>query len=123
MVSIPNIIGVISCGVVLCLSLSSVTQARHRTEPDPCADRKGGLPGLLKCDVQTQQGIRTITGEVLHINGARLLVRQLDGEEVILHIDLSTQMGVHHIAPGSYIEAKVNEVEHEKYMVSISQAR
>jgi hypothetical protein len=63
----------------------------------------------MKCNAEPQQGIRTITGEVLRINGARLLVKQSDGEEVILRIDLSTQMGVH-IAPGSRIEAKINEL-------------
>jgi hypothetical protein len=116
MVPILKIIGVISCGVVLCLSLSNATEARHRMEPAPCDDR------FVKCNAETQEGIRTITGEVLHINGARLLVKQSDGEEVILHIDLSTQMSGH-IGPGSRIEAKVNEVEREKYVVSISQAR
>ena len=120
MVSILNIIGVMACGVVLCLSLSNATQAGMKH--DSCADRKGELPGLVKCDAETRQGIRTITGEVRHINGARLLVKQSDGEEEILHIDLSTQLGVR-IGPGSRIEAKVNEVEREKYVLSISQAR
>ena len=100
--SIPKIIGVVSCGVVLCLSLSNITQARHRTEPAPCAERKGG--------------------QVLHIKGARILVKQSDGEEVICHIDLSTQMSGH-IGPGSRIEAKVNEIEGEKYALSISLAQ
>ena len=122
MISIPKIIGVISCGFVLCLSLSTVGQARHRMGPDPCADRKGGLPGLVKCDAETRQGIHTFTGEVLHINGARLLVKQSDGEEVIFHIDLSTQIGGH-IGPGSRIEAKVNEVEGEKHALSINLAQ
>jgi hypothetical protein len=40
MVSIPKIISVILYGVVLCLSLSNITQARHRMEPAPCDDRK-----------------------------------------------------------------------------------
>ena len=61
----------------------------------------------------------TIRGEVLHINGARLLVKQTDGEEAIFHIDLSTQMSGH-IGPGSRIEANVNEVEGKKYALSIS---
>ena len=120
--SIPKIIGAVSCGVVLCLSLSNITQARHRTEPAPCADRKGDLPNVLKCDAETQRGIHTIRGEVLHIKGARLLVKQTDGEEAIFHIDLSTQMSGH-IGPGSRIEAKVNEVDGEKYALSISLAR
>jgi len=123
MVPILKIIGVISCSVVVFLSLSNITQARHRMEPAPCDDhRKGGLPDLGKCNAETQQGIRTITGEVMHINGARFLIKQSDGEEVILHVDLSTQMGAH-IRPGSRIEAKVNEVEGGKYAVSISQLR
>ena len=122
MVSISKIMGVISCSCVLCLSLPNVTQARHSVEPAPCADRKGGLPGLMKCDAETRQGIRIITGEVLHIKGANLLVKQPDGEEVILHIDLSTQTGIH-IVPGIRIEAKVNEVEGEKYALSISSAQ
>jgi len=122
MVPILKIIAVISCSVVVFMSLSDITQARHRMEPVPCDDRKGGLPGLVKCNAETQQGIRTITGEVMHINGARLLIKQADGEEMILHVDLSTQMGAH-IGPGSRIEAKINEVEGGKYALSISQVR
>ena len=122
MVSIPKIIGVISCSVVVCLSLSNLTQARHRMGADPCVDRKSGLPNIVKCEAETQQGIRTITGEVLHINSPKLLVKKSDGEEVILHIDLSTQLGIR-IGPGSRIEASVNEVEGEKYALSISKAR
>ena len=37
MVSIPKIIGVISCSVVLGLSLSNATQAAGTMTPDPCA--------------------------------------------------------------------------------------
>lgn len=131
MMPIPKFIEVLSCGFTLYLSLASVTYAAaSATKPgapsdavvrvkhtDPC-----GHPNLVKCDVETQQGIRTITGEVLRIKGARLFVKQSDGEEVVLHIDLSTQIGVH-IRPGSRIEATVNEVEREKYALSIRQAR
>ena len=49
--------------------------------------------GIEKCGAGKQQGIRTITGEVLHINGTRLLVKQTDGEEVIDQINLSTKIG------------------------------
>jgi len=122
MVALPKIIGGISCGLVLCLSLSNVTQARDRMGPDPCAERRGSQPNHGKCDAETRQGIRTITGEVLHIKGANLLVKQSDGEKVTLHIDLTTQTGIH-IVPGIRIEAKVNEVEGEKYALSISSAQ
>ena len=119
MVSIPKTIGVISCGFVLCLGLFNAAQAVESTRTDPCAERKDGQPDPVKCDKERQQGIHTIRGEALHINGARLLVKQTDGEEAIFHIDLSTQMGGH-IGPGSRIEANVNEVEGKKYALSIS---
>ncbi|HEY6262926.1 MAG TPA: hypothetical protein VIW47_15125 [Nitrospiraceae bacterium] len=76
----------------------------------------------MKCDAEPQQGIRTITGEILHINGGNLLVKQSDGEEVILRIDLSTQTGIH-LAPGIRIDAKVNKVEGETHALSIAQAQ
>ena len=120
MVSIPKIIGVISGGFVLCVSLSDVSQARHRLGSDPCVEGKG--PGIQQCGVDRRQGVRTITGEVLHINVAKLLVKQSDGEEVIYHIDLSTQIGGN-IRSGSRIEANVNEVEGEKHALSINPAR
>ena len=50
MVSIPKIIGVISFSVVLGLSVSNTTQATGTMGHNPCADRKGGLPNLVKCD-------------------------------------------------------------------------
>jgi len=116
-------IGMASCSFILCLSLSSVTQADEYKKFDPCAEISGSQSKPEKCGEQApHRGIHTITGEILHINGANLLVKQLDGKEVILHIDLSTQVGVH-VAPGSRIEAQVNEVEREKYVISISQAR
>jgi len=64
MISIPKIIGVISCSAVLCLSLSSTTQATERMGHDPCADRKGGLPNLVKCDEKMRQGLETSKGDM-----------------------------------------------------------
>ena len=75
MVSIPKIISVISCGVVLSLSLANATQARMG--PDPCADRKGGLPNLLKCDEEMRQGVETIKGEVLRVGGENYVVERV----------------------------------------------
>ena len=55
--------------------------------------------------------------EVLPINGARLLVKQTDGEEAIYQIELSTQISGD-IRPGNRIEAKVNEVVGERHALS-----
>jgi len=120
MLSIPKIISVVLGSLVLCLSLSDTSQARHNRGTDPCLDRRA--PGIEKCGAGKQQGIRTITGEVLHINGTRLLVKQTDGEEVIYQINLSTKIGGD-IRPGNRIEAKVNEVEGERLVISIDLAR
>jgi hypothetical protein len=59
MVSIPKIVGVMSCGFMLCLGLSIATQpkerppAAKRMKPDPSAGRKGSLPGLVKSHEDT----------------------------------------------------------------------
>lgn len=45
MISIPKIMGVVSCGAVLCLSLSDAAQV-ERMKADPCVDRKTGMHEL-----------------------------------------------------------------------------
>jgi hypothetical protein len=105
-----------SCGFMLSLGLFDTTQAAERVKPDPCAEETGSQPDPVKA----HQGVHTIKGKILHINGANLLVKQSGGEEVIFHIDLSTQMSGPLIL-GDCIEAKVNEVEEEKHVVSIRQ--
>ena len=122
MVSIPKIIGVVSCGVGLCFSLATITQADEYRSFDPCAQIPGRQPNPIKCSEKTQQGIHTITGEILHMKGANLLVKKTDGEEVLLRIDLSTHMSGQ-IGPGNRIEASVNEVEGETHVLSLSRTK
>jgi translation initiation factor IF-1 len=117
MMSIPKIIGVMSCGVVLCLGLSSV-QAAEKMSSDPCANRKGGEPNLVKCAEETRQGIETIKGEVLRIDGNDFLVERSNGKEVRLHLDANTQM-TEMIGRGDQIEAKVSDMNNEKRVLSI----
>jgi ribosomal protein S1 len=101
MVSIPRIIGVMSCSLMLCLSLSNVTQAgdKHR---------------------ETQEGIHTIKGEVLRVVGDDYLVRANGGKEVRLHVDSATEIS-EPIGRGDRIEAKVREVNDEKSVLSLRQ--
>ena len=101
MVSIPRIIGVMSCSLMLCLSLSNVTQAadKHR---------------------ETQQGVYTIKGEVLRVDGDAYLVRVNDGKEVSLRVNSATEMS-EPIDRGDRIEAKVREVNDEKSVLSLRQ--
>jgi hypothetical protein len=108
-------------GFVLCLSLSNVTQADEYRTFNPCAEIPGHQLNPVKCDENSQPGIHSITGEILHMNGANLLLKKTDGEEVLLRIDLSTQLSGR-ISPGNRIEANVNEAEGEKHVLSINRA-
>lgn len=118
MVSIPKIIGIISFSVVLGLSLSNAAQARM--SPGPCADTNRGQPNLLKCDEETLQGIRTIRGEVLRVDGDMLLIGRFNGQQMQLHIEKTTKMsGL--ISRGNRIEAKVGEVDYQTHVLSVRQ--
>ena len=118
MESIPKIIGAMSCSVVLCLSLSNVTQAADKMEVDPCADRKGGQPNLVKCDEETRQGIHTIKGEVLRVDGDSYLIQSFGGKEVRYRVDSGTEMSGP-IGRGARVEAKVREVNEENRVLSL----
>jgi hypothetical protein len=111
-----------SCGVVLCLSVSNITQADVYRRFDPCAQIPGRQSNPVKCGEKPQEGIHIITGEILHLNGPNLLVKKTTSEEVLLHIDLSTQMSGQ-ISPGNRIEASINEVEGEKHVLSLNKTK
>jgi len=122
MVSIPKIIGVGVYHLVLCLTLSNAAQADEYRKFDPCAEIPGRQPDPVKCGEKPQRGLHTLTGEILHLNGANLLLKKTTGEEVLLHIDLSTQMKGQ-ISPGNRIEANVNEVEGETHVLSLNKTK
>jgi hypothetical protein len=122
MVSNPKIFGVITCGFLLSLSLSNVALATERMKPDPCADRKTGMHEPLNCDKDAREGIETIKGEVLRVDGDHYLVQQFDGREVRLQTDANTQMtGI--INRGNRIEAKVREVDDQQHVLSIRETK
>jgi hypothetical protein len=125
MVSIPKVVGVMSCGFVLCLGLSTAAKAAEEPpaaesmKPDPSADRTGNPPDLVKTDEDTLQGINTIKGEVLRIKGEHVYVRRSDGKEVHMHTKPTTQM-MGEFKKGDRIEAKVNA---ENHVLSIRSAK
>jgi uncharacterized membrane protein YcgQ (UPF0703/DUF1980 family) len=131
MVSIPKVVGVLSCGFVLCLGLSSAAQAEHAP----------GASDLMKTNAVTDQqgfqsdddkqknvndekrsnradGAKTIKGELFRVEDGNYFVKVKNGKEVRLHTDKTTQM-MGEIKKGDRIEAKVNDQNHA---LSIRQA-
>jgi hypothetical protein len=80
--------------------------------------RKGGLPNLLLCSEEKQQGIQTIKGEVLRVDGDTLVVERFNGQEVQLPVTAALRNG-HIFEPGDWIEAKLADVNHEAQVLSI----
>jgi len=132
MVSIPKVVGVLSCGFLLCLGLSNAAQAEHAPAPsdlmktDTQTDRQG-----FQSDDDKQknvndekgsnraEGAKTVKGELSRVEDGSYFVKVKDGKEVRLHTDKTTQM-MGEIKKGDRIEAKVNDQNHA---LSIRSAR
>ena len=115
MTSLSKTFGVLSCAAVLCLSLADASQAFR---VDPCANRKGSLPNLLRCSEEERQGIQTIKGEVKSVNGDTLVVERFTGQEVQLPVTAALRNG-HTFEPGDWIEAKLAQVNGENRVLAI----
>jgi Cu/Ag efflux protein CusF len=124
MVSIPKIVGVLSCGFLLGLGLSSVAQAEHPPAPsdvmktDSQSDRQGYQSDDDKQrTVNDEKGsdrakdAKTITGELFRVKDGNYFVKVKDGKKVRLHTDQTTEMNGE-IKKGDRIEAKVNNQNH-----------
>ena len=118
MVSIPKVISVMSCGVLLCLGLSNAAQAENAAvqeemKADQTDRRQGGqVIGEKQSSDEMKGGQaksgKTIKGEVLRVEGDTYFVKGQDGKEVRLRTDNTTQKsGV--IIKGDRIEASMNE--------------
>jgi hypothetical protein len=130
MVSISKIVGVLSCGFLLCLGLSHAAQAgtaaptTDEMKADQSDRRQGGQEagenqmGDEMKGGQSNDG-KMITGEVLRVEGDNYFVKGQDGKEVRLHTDKTTEK-IGSFKPGDRIEAKVNE---ENHALSIRSAR
>jgi len=132
MVAIPKVVGVLSCGFLLCLGLSHAAQAEHAPAPsdlmktDSVTDQQG-----FQSDDDKQKnvndekgnnradGAKTIKGELSRVEDGNYFVKVKDGKEVRLHTDKTTQM-MGEIKKGDRIAAKVNEQNH---VLSIRSAR
>src|SRR3982074_281386 len=118
MVSIPKDVGVLLCGLFLCLGLSNAAQAEHAPAPsdlmktDAQSDRQG-----FQSDDDKQmneemgsnraKGAKTIKGELSRVEDGNYFVKVKDGKQVRLHTDKTTKM-MGEVKKGDRIEAKVN---------------
>ena len=118
MIPFHTIVGSVSSGFVLCLSLSNITHAAA----DPCLDKPSSQLSIAKCGEEKRNGIETIKGEVLVIEGDHFMVRKFYGKDVWLLSDASSQV-TGGIVLGDSIEAKVREVDNQKRVLSIQQIK
>ena len=113
MEAITKIVGLMSCGFLLCLGLFHAAQAG--TAGSAADKMKAGQSDRGQAAQMTDargdghsRGSKTIQGEVLRIDGDNYFVKGQEGDEVRLHTDRTTQMG-RNIEPGERIEATVND--------------
>jgi hypothetical protein len=123
MVSILKVVGVVSCGFLLCLGLSTTSQADNaaseadgKLKAEQTDRRQGGQDAGEKQVSEEMKGGdstdgKTIEGEVLRVEGNDCFIKGQDGKEVRLHIDITT-LKARNIEPGERIEAKVNNQNH-----------
>jgi hypothetical protein len=120
--SISKIVGVASCGFLLCLGLSNAAQAEHAAAPsdlmktDSVTDRQGfqsddDKQKNVEMGNDSAKGAKTITGELFRIEDGNYFVKVKAGKEVRLHTDKTTKM-TGEIKKGDRIEAQVNNQNH-----------
>ena len=103
MVSIHKVVGVLSCGFLLCLGLSHAAQADDAApttaemKADQSDRRQGGQEAGEKQMSDEMKGGQSkdgkiIKGEVLRVEGDNYFVKGQDGKEVRMHTD-QTKIG------------------------------
>ena len=122
MVTMPKVVGILSCGFLLCLGLSNAAQAEHPPAPsdvmktDSVSDRQGfqsddDKQKNVKMQSSSAEGSKMIQGELFRVESGNYFVKVKDGKEVRLHTDKTTEMSGE-VKKGDRIEAKVNNQNH-----------
>lgn len=92
MVSIPKVVGVLSCGVLLCLGLSQTVHAGLADE--------AGASRLAQAKV--------IKGDLVRVDYGDYIVKEKDGQEVRVQMTKKTQI-MGQLKKGDRIEVKVDD--------------
>ncbi len=117
MVSIPKVVGVLSCGFLLSLGLSNVTQAADEKKPDQSemktdqSDRRQSGQAASEKQMSEEMRGKTIKGEVLRVESDIYFVKGQDGKEVRMYTDKTTII-MGNVRQGDRIEATVNDQNH-----------
>ena len=127
MIDLHKFVGALACGFLLSLGLATPGQAVNadssadRLKADQSDRRQGDQEVGEKQIIDNEGGqpkeSRIITGEVLRVEGNDCFIKEQDGKEVRLHIDITT-MKARNIEPGEQIEAKVDEQNHALSILS-----
>lgn len=125
MVSRQKFVGLMSCGVMLCMGLSHGAFAANEMSGTDAS--KGGTAEHQKSDHQKgdqmkgshSDGGKMITGEVVRVEGDNYFVKGQDGKEVRLQTDSNTQK-TGTFNQGDRIEATMND---QNRALSIRSAR
>jgi len=108
MVSIPKVVGVLSCGFLLCLGLSNVASSADELNTGQ-SDKKM----FTVSDKDDFEAGKEVKGEVVRVDGENYVVREDSGNEVRMHVDATTEKrSTLKAKPGDHVIAKVNAKGH-----------
>ena len=108
MFSIPKIAGVVSCGFLLCLGLSTVASSADKLY----TGQSGGKIFTVDDKDRFVPG-KEVKGEIVKINGENYVVREASGAEVRMHVDSSTEKRSSQLPKvGDHVLAKVDANGH-----------
>jgi hypothetical protein len=122
--AIHKIVGVLLCSAVLSVGLSNVGRAEHlpgagdTMKTDSLTDAQkynfqsdDDKQQNVKTKKSQASGEKTIKGELFRVDDANYFVKAMDGSEIRLHTDKTTNMKGK-IKKGDRIEATVNDQNH-----------
>ena len=109
MVSIPKVVGVLSCSFLLGLGLSNVASSADK----PDTGQSGGKIFTVDDKERFVPG-KEVKGEIVKIDGENYVVREASGAEVRMHVDSTTEKKKSNLTPrvGEHVLAKVDAKGH-----------
>lgn len=108
MVSIHKVVGVLSCGLLLCLGLSTVASSADQFNSDPS---RGTI--WTVDDKDRFVAGKEVKGEIVRIDGENYVVREASGAEVRMHVNAGTEKRSNLIPKvGEHVLAKVDAKGH-----------